>query len=472
MKKLLLFFIISFLAVGLYAQETEEPTLTQEEVPADSVVEELETIAAESAETAQEQAYQPYQEQTYQEQAYQEPEPEPAEEKQRSSFIGRIGTGILDYFTQPATTRHNEAIRFFDFGFNAGGGFANSLIGGSDIFTKDVVIDLNSWNDKIKSNGVDIGFDASFHQFMNVNIKKGGWGFGEFAHVDAQFDGNLPKSLFNLLSEGNLGDHNPSGEFAVSGAVFAEAGFHWYGTFLNKKLRVGVAPAYYVPLIYIPKSTLNYELNTDNGLYVAVGGDLDFFNAFDDFSNLGGGGDISLRGEYALFPILDVGGTISHIPLIPAKLSNGKKLTVEGILLNDDNLFDGIGDIGEITTEDGIAIGERTVVRPLRFDFYVLYRPLRRDLLTIKPSVGFTVFNPSEETYFNGILEAQLNVARILFLSLSTGTEEGYWRHKFGFAVDARIFEFDITAALKSQDYLKSYQLSGVDVALGLKFGF
>ncbi|WP_010254708.1 hypothetical protein [Treponema primitia] len=461
MKKLLLVFIISFLALGLYAQETDEPALAQGEVPADSVVEELEAVAAESAETAQAQAY-------VQEQNEWEAEPEPKGKK-------TVFAVVLDYFTLPGTTRHNEAIRYIDFGFNVGGGFGNSLIGGSDILKKEVVIDLDSWNDKITSSGVDIGFDASFHQFLDVNFRESGWGAGEFVNVDGRGDVNLPKSLFDLLSKGNLeGDHNMSGEFAVSGAVFADAGFRWYGTFLNKKLRVGVAPAYYVPLVYVPKSTLKYELDAESGLYVEVGGNLDLYNIFSDSSTLGGGGDISLNGEYALFPIIDVGGTISHIPIVPAKLANGKKFKVNGIMIDkkDQSLFDGIGDIGEITTEDGEAIDDRFVVRPLRFDFYVLYRPFRRDFLTIKPSIGFTVLNPSEEAYFNGALEAQLNVARILFVTLGTGVEEGYWRHKLGFAVDARVFEFDITAGLKSQDYLKSYQLGGAEVTVGLKFGF
>ncbi|GHV32033.1 hypothetical protein AGMMS4952_21730 [Spirochaetia bacterium] len=286
--------------------------------------------------------------------------------------------------------------------------------------------------------------------------------------------------MLELISNGNLSDHDQSGEFTVSGAVFAEAGLKWHGTLLKKKLRIGVAPAWYLPLMYIPKSTLSYKFETEKRLFVSVGGNMSVYTPFsistDPFS-IGqlkdfGGFDVSLNGEYSLFSFLDVGSTLSRIPIVPSKLSNGTEITIAGNIINTKNLFAGIGDIGSPDTNTSDSIDTLWVVRPLRFDVYVLYRPLKTELLTIRPNIGFTAINPSEETYFNGALEAQLNLRHIFLFSLSTGIEEGYWRHKMGLVLNLRAFELDIGAGLKSQHYLESYMASGVDVSVGMKFGW
>jgi hypothetical protein len=227
--------------------------------------------------------------------------------------------------------------------------------------------------------------------------------------------------------------------------------------------------------VYIPKSTLNYELNTDEGLYIAVSGDM---KVYMPFSSGGledrGGFDLSVSGEYALSPILDVGASLSHIPFVPARMSRGTSFSFDYEIIDQKNLFDGfdINDSFDDPEQKDFTGAHKVVLRPLRLDFYVLYRPFRKDILTIKPNIGFTAINPSEEVYFNGALEAQLNVARIFFLTLGTGREEGYWRHKLGMAINMRVLELDFGVGLKSQRYAKSYQLSGLEASVGMKFGF
>ncbi|GHV02663.1 hypothetical protein FACS189485_03750 [Spirochaetia bacterium] len=405
------------------------------------------------------------------------------EGEQKESFI----TGFVKYFTNPGTTEHNIPLRNVEVGFVDGikVGFGNSLIGVGDILKKEIVIDLDDIYDKMPENGVGIGTNLALRPFyVNIYVPKLGMGFGLFTNVDGRFDGALRKNMFDIITQGNSsGDPNKSGDIDVSGAVFAEAGLSWRGSFLKDKLHISAAPAYYVPLIYIPKSNLRLELEAEkpennDRLYVGITGDLDLYHVFSDSAKIGGGADLSVTGEYALFPILDVGGTLSHIPIVPATLSNGKKFAVKGDIVNTPTLLEGIGET-DIRLGDGESIVDRQVVRPMRFDVYVLYRPFRTDLLTIKPSIGFTAINPSEETYFNGILEAQLHVGKLrnnpgnLFkLYLNTGIEEGYWRHKLGFALNFRAVELDFETGLKSQDYLKSYQASGLEFTLGMKFGW
>ncbi|GHU52436.1 hypothetical protein FACS189496_2580 [Bacilli bacterium] len=396
-------------------------------------------------------------------------------------------TGIVRHFTNPAVTEHNIPLRNVEVGFVDGikVGFGNSLIGVGDILKKELVIDLDDIYNTMLDDGVGIGANLALRPFyVNVYVPKLEMGFGLFTSVGGRFDGSLRKNLFDIITQGNSREHpNKSGDIDVSGAVFAETGLSWHGSFLKNKLRVSAAPAFYVPLIYIPKSNLKLELEAekpenDDRLYVGINGDLDLYHVFSESAKTGGGADLSVTGEYALFPILDVGGTISHIPIVPATLSNGKKFAVKGDIVNTTSLLDGIGET-DIGLEEGESLDDLLVVRPMRFDVYVLYRPLRRDLLTIKPSIGFTAINPSEEVYFNGILEAQLRVGKLrnnpgnLFkLYLNTGIEEGYWRHKLGFALNFRAVELDFETELKSQGYPNSYQGNGLEFTFGMKFGW
>ncbi|GHV80606.1 hypothetical protein AGMMS49944_23970 [Spirochaetia bacterium] len=481
MKRLLLFLLAASLVWGLSAQDLGElaarldaEIAAEETMGADpelapappevqgDTVEKLEKIAAESAEIAEE--------------AQDQTQDQKEEKPEKRDIVG--------YFTNPAATEHNKALRLVEVGFDIKAGFGTGLIGVSEILKKDLVIDLDDKYDKIGKKGVGMGANLAIHPFyVNVNVPKIGMGFGLFTNVDGRFDLTLPKDLFGLIAKGNsAGDHNPHGKIPVSGAVFAEAGLSWHGTLLEDKLRISAASAYYVPLIYVPKSNLAYKLETrvDGSLYVGVVGAMDLYTVLNNPSSIGGGGDLSLTGEYALFPIIDVGSTISHIPIVPAVLTNGKKFTVTGDIINTPSLLsDGIGET-KFGGEEGESIPDRMVVRPMRFDFYVLYRPFRKDVLTIKPSIGYTVLNPSEETYFNGVLEIQLHAGKfnaampgyIFFLYLNTGVEEGYWRHRLGFALNFRAVELDFEAGLRSQDYLKSYQASGVEIAFGMKFGW
>ncbi|GHV77568.1 hypothetical protein AGMMS49942_23890 [Spirochaetia bacterium] len=473
MKKCILFLIVSSLAWGLYAQvdlselrASIEADIAEEEAKAEELaaLEAQDAAANEVAEVAQESA-------------------EIAEAKPEETVP--LKTGIVGYFTNPADTEHHKPLRNIEVGFADGFkmGFGNALVGVGDFLKKEIVIDLDELYDKIPENGVGIGANLALRPlYVNVYVPKLGMGFGLFTSVDGRFDGSLRKNLFDLITRGNsLEEPNKSGTIDVSGAVFAEAGLSWRGSFLKDKLRVSAAPAFFIPLIYIPKSGLTFELDAEQpetgNLYLGINGDLNLYGAFSAPSKIGGGADLSVSGEYALFPILDVGGTISHIPIVPATL-HGTKYTVTGDIINTPSLLDGIGETNIGTKKVGSA-DERLVVRPLRFDFYALYRPLRRDLLTLKPSIGFTVLNPSEEAYFNGVLEVRLHIGRLPNIPgyifnpyLSTGIEEGYWRHKLGYALNFRAVELDFEVGLKSQDYLMSYQASGLEFTFGMKFGW
>jgi hypothetical protein len=252
---------------------------------------------------------------------------------------------------------------------------------------------------------------------------------------------------------------------------------------LFEKLKISIAPAFYVPVIYIPKSVISYEV--DSNLKFNMVGKFDIYSAF-SFDNKvpfntasffsQGGVDVSLGAEYALFPVLDVGTTIRHIPLVPADLKNhlyfSPQFGINGNDIKDWRLSISVPD-GDVTSiYDTVSY---RVLRPLRFDFYGLFKPLKTDLFVLRPNIGFTVLNQmnlSGKANFNWGIEARLNLKDLFRVSLGTGYEETLWKHRLGLALNLRAFELTLEAGLQSQRFLNSFMLNGATAGVGISFGW
>jgi hypothetical protein len=405
-------------------------------------------------------------------------------EEEPQGFFG----ATLSYLDNPKVeSEHLDRKRFFEIKLlNIDAGFGNNLVGLGDIFKKQIVIDFDQLNSRIDVNGVGLNMNFGFIPLrISVNpYKRWGGSFG--ADISGRFDLTIPKGLLDLIAEGNAGHQKNEGEFAVSGSVFYAIEVDAHGTLpvLDEKLTVGLKPAYYSPLLYIPRSGINYTLDTDDKLLLSAGGKFNAYvpvntgsiNAGDFFSS--GGVDVSLSAEYALFSRLDLGISLSHIPLVPARLSTGYEFTV-----SNGNIIE-IEDINNLDLDnliktpelagggDFIDLPAITVFRPLRFDFYNIFRPFNDDFLSVRPNIGFTALNASEEVYLNMGTRVTLALARIFALYLDSGLEEGLWRHKFGFELNLKAFELDLETAMRSQNYLTSWTVSGASVKLGIAVGW
>jgi hypothetical protein len=369
--------------------------------------------------------------------------------------------------------------QYFEFGFGAAVGFANDFIGAGDLLQKNIMIDFDALLDKIGDDGINLNCNVEGDIFfLNVNMQ-GSWNFGLFTRVDGGIYANLPKSFFSLLTEGNIKNHSPKGEFTVSGGIFADVGLNAQVR-LFEKLKIGITPVYYVPIIYIPKSVIRYELEAEDSLKFQTVGEFNIYTPFSldtvriDNSLFGqGGADISLDAEYALCSFLDAGTTISHIPLVPAVLDHylylSSQFEIDGsnILQNQELVIPDF----EFETQYNTN-ASYTVIRPLRFDFYALFKPLKTNLFVLRPNIGFTVLNASEETNFNWGIEARLNLKDLFRVSLGTGYEETLWKHRLGLALNLRVFELNLEVGLRSQRFVNSFMLNGVSVGVGLCFGW
>jgi hypothetical protein len=406
------------------------------------------------------------------------------EEKPRGFF-----ETVLGYFDDPdVKTRHLDRKRIFELRLiDAGAQFGNNLVSLNDIFKKVIDINLDKFNDRINDNlgvGLNMGFDLNAMRVSVNPTERWGGSFG--FNTSGRFDVTIPKELLDLIVEGNERNKVNTGEFVVSGSLFYEIGFNVHGTLpvLDNKLTVGITPAFYSPLLYIPASSVKYTVDTDNKLLVDARGSFKAYTALNTsemdagafFKN--GGVDISLSAEYALFKRLDLGLTLSRIPLLGASMDSGYELSFapegEAIMkITDLTNFETTPNIPELTGGgDFTSLPQKTVFRPFRFDFYTIYRPLNDDLLSIRPNIGFTAPAATGGPYLNMGIRAALDLSRIFVLYLDSGLEENLWRHKLGFELNLRAFELDIEAALRSQDYLLSWQGSGASVKLGIALGW
>jgi hypothetical protein len=403
-------------------------------------------------------------------------------EEEPQGFFG----SMLSYLDNPkVTTRHLDRKRIFEVNvIDAGVQFGNNLIGMGDILKKEILLDFDLLNSRIddKGAGLNLGLDLNAMRISVNPTERWGGSFG--LNASGRFDLTIPKELLNLIVKGNKDNTVNEGEFIISGSIFYEIGLSAHGTLpvLDDKLTIGVAPAFYSPLLYIPKSGIKYTLDTDDKLRINASGKFTAYTAAmnpDAPDLFKGGVDVSLSAEYALFKRLDLGLTLSHIPLIPASLDSGYELsfaTKNGkpiMEIMDLTSIDPEMNEPEIIGGDNFtSLPAKTILRPLRFDFYNIYRPFNGDILSVRPNIGFTALNASEEVYLNMGTRVTLDLARIFALYLDSGLEEGLWRHKLGFELNLRAFELDLEAGMRSQNYPTSWTGSGVLVKLGIAVGW
>jgi hypothetical protein len=331
---------------------------------------------------------------------------------------------------------------------------------------------------RVGEEGVLFNTDIALRSAMNFDKVTGG--FGLFAAMNGRLDLSLPKTLLTLASHGNAGNPQITGTFSISGAVFAETGFHHY--FDIRKLRVDIRPSWFVPLIYIPSAEVDFTFLADETVSIGSFGSVTAYMPINlnesgiDMVNNFGGFDFSVALEYALFPIIDVGLDITHIPFMPSRLSNTAQVSVDGDILEETSIIDIVQDPGslKLTFEPNYSFeyAEIYVMRPFDMNTWVLYRPFRTDFLGIKPHIGFTTNTPSGDTHFNLGLELEFNLNRMFFFTVRSGCDGGIWRHGAELGINLKAVHLTIETALASQDYLASWSGRGLSFGTGIRAGF
>jgi hypothetical protein len=367
----------------------------------------------------------------------------------------------------------------FDLGLGIGKvavGFDNGFTAVTKILQKNVELDFGEIADRISDSGVNINFDILesplFLNLKNFEIKGGIWDFGLSVAVNGDVNINIPESLITLLSQGNINQRSFDGLISASGGVFAGVGLS--GSAKYDKLRVGLKPVFYAPLVYIPKSGINYYLDSEDYLSVRTSGGISVYSPFTENGEVKIGVDLTLEGEYNLLPFLDVGGIFSQIPFVPATLEKRMRMTMDEFKfeMRDPLSKDGIPPVPELGFTEVYDSEKIRALRPLRFDVYARYRPLETEFLVLKPNMGFSVNFARSKGYFNTGFEAELNLKELFKVHLGTGIEDAIWRHRLGFILNLRALEFALEASVRSQSFTGSFTGQGFGLVTGLSFGW
>ncbi|MDR2519124.1 MAG: hypothetical protein LBD13_06920 [Spirochaetaceae bacterium] len=376
--------------------------------------------------------------------------------------------------------------RFFEIGVDAQAGAGNNLISLTDMLKKHAVFDAGEMKKDFMDGGLTLNTDILAGVFLNVNIGEA-WGFGLSAGVSGGLYGNMPKSMLAFIAEGNVNNPSPRGDITAYGGIFADASLNVHTKI--KRLKIGLTPSMFVPVVYIPKSSINYRLDDQDFLLFATAGEINVYSPI-SLENLGDiavndemiinllnhtrGFDLSLNAEFALFPsFLDLGLDVSHIPIVPATLEHRMNITADFLIDGSDLIT---GNSLEIDLEDKINMvytegHAYSVSRPLRFDFYTNIRPFKREVFTLRPAIGFTLLTAGKEPYFNAGLDMRLNLARIFYFHLGTMYDEAVWKHRAGFAFNFRVVELILEAGLQAPDFINSFKLKGFSAGAGFRFG-
>jgi len=380
-------------------------------------------------------------------------------------------------FNRPSKKHSGFARQYFEFGYNLGVGLDNGLMGISDIIKKDIEINMSQIAHDASKDEVGLNFDICgdfFITIMNIPIGGGLWDFGVSGVTDGGINFSLSQSLISLITEGKAKQHSSTGIISVSGGIYADTGLVVSAQYAD--LKVGIRPAVYTPLAFIPKSGITYHLQAGEteALSLEAGGEIIIYSPFIGNSDMQFGSDLSLEGEYTLFSFLDVGGSLSHIPLAAAQLEHGMRLTLDKDKFNYKmglNLED--QDAPELDfQEDNSYKNFITVYRPVRFDVFARYKPLNSEFLIIKPNCGFSVDINEKEGYFNAGVEGQLNHKDMFIVHLGTGYQETIWKHRLGFTLNLRVFQLDMEGSLRSQNFIGSFKGQGFGFDMGMRFGW
>ncbi|MDR2803164.1 MAG: hypothetical protein LBB22_02605 [Treponema sp.] len=318
-----------------------------------------------------------------------------------------------------------------------------------------------------------------------------------FTGTDVNIKMNLPKKTIDTLKElSELADSesppddiedfmgklaNIDSGLSASVGAFIEIGVGGSKTLLNDRLWVRAAPSLFFTLLYMNQGSITlsgwysntkFGLQGEGGMHLYSAWDLDS-NSINPFSSPGI--DLTLEALYALWPVLDTGVSISHIPLVPSTLNHRMSIDASGLTmaidpLNNSGVEFEMPDFGDMIT--GSDNSSEMVLRPVRFDFYGLIKPFKNPILVIKPNIGFTLNTIFADAAFNWGLNVQFNAERIFSAFIGTGLTESVWANRIGIMLDFRAFEFDISGALAGTDFVKSWSGEGFLVSVGLKFGY
>lgn len=391
--------------------------------------------------------------------------------------------------------------RYVEVGVHVDAAVGNSWFSIPDFFQETLVVDFAKMSRQLH-NGLSVNFNVDAGAHLNINVGSI-FRIGFFGGMNGTGQCNLSQGIIDFLAKGNAdGDHSIEAGVSVDSLVYAEAGVS-FQSFI-KRLGIHLSPAVFLPAVYIPHTEMTAQVTSSNGgsqvearadaaVYSIIGMEqlqsaIDV-NSILDINNMGF--DISLGAEYALFPFLDIGASVTNIPIVPGKLRY--RTTVTASFEYDTNsLFDSL--LGKDSENEAEGEAEKTdeelvtlpdtseyletpmaVRRPTLIGFAASYRPFG-EWFNVRGGLDFVINSPF---YVNFKLGAGFHLVKMSKLgghlfnfTLDTGYQQRMWTQRLGLVLNLRAFELDIAVSSCSENFLKSFMGAGLGVGVGIRLGF
>lgn len=384
--------------------------------------------------------------------------------------------------------------RKFEYGIDAEVEASNNNFKLADIMVKNLVLDVQKMADTVPSQGLILDFHMKEKFYVNMNFSSR-MRMSIYAGVEAGGYLNLDKKLFDILSKGVSLYENKKFTAEVYTDVFCETGFS-YQT-LIKNFGVKIAPALYVPVVYVPstEATATLSMSSDGkimakavapvSVYTVV--DMEKFiedghKAKDININAGDilkscGFDLAFEVERNFLEGLNA-SVFGRIPLIPSKLKHKIDTNLNAYCYETNAL--GVMQEQEVhdfdySYDDFVySSSSYNVFRPLKFGIQASYRP-HGEWITIQPRLNIVLRDPYSSA--NRIIYPEYNLTTILSLyrtfgiSAGSGYENRVFNHQLGIMLNFRAFEVDAKVGTCGADFFNSFKLSGASGYVGIKIG-
>ncbi len=380
--------------------------------------------------------------------------------------------------------------RYVEFGVEASAGASNNLYGASDILKETITIDLKKIASDLGRNGFVLDAFADTNAFFNLNLGPK-FRLGLFANVSGSAFVGVGKEFFDLLADG--WDFGEKKEFTATayGDLFVNLGASFHTT-IFEKYGITVTPAYVVPIAYADDASAKVDFFTDESGTIQASAEASFalHTAFDleDFSvesaidrissvAAKGGFDLGFAVERPTIKSLDV-GIYGRIPIIPGRLDYKMTRTMTAYF-TEDNLIQRITDGEDFDYEydEGEAEYSKStkyVFRPLRLGVEAAWHPFG-NWCVFRPKLGLAVRHPYSRNaifYPEYALDANVTLFKILGFQFGTAYEDRIFVQRVGIMLNARIFQIDVKALFRSEDFINSFRLAGAGAYVGLRVGF
>ncbi|MDR2476913.1 MAG: hypothetical protein LBD18_03900 [Treponema sp.] len=388
---------------------------------------------------------------------------------------------------EPQKKRFRFKNRMVELSFGVKAQFSNDVVSAAEILQETAKVNLDNAFDGFK-------FDAAlgvkpFSFAFNWHDK---WGFGIDTNVSASGNVSVSENILVLTEPHDIG---------AGAAAFFELGIPVF--FHVRDFKVKVRPAGYLPLVYTEprikytsknvtnpagnegvRMALDYDVAVYSPVPIQgiVDGKMEISAMLRDFDATAIGYDLGLGVEYPLYSWLDVGADITNLPFIKSTLTHYMQIEGSGYI---DTSYIDLADMlgGNDLPEDAIHMpddfkpvylkGNLDVYRPFKMLFYANYRPFETPILTVIPSLGFSISRLyMQKGAVEAGVKARCDLANIFITTIGIGYEDRAWRNSLDFALNLRAFELDIGLASQSQSFVKSWQGGGLTVNVGIKFGW